>query len=131
MLLKTKHYIGIILLFVAVIVTIFVGNGYVGKLYQSFSDWMGNIDSEYYEKMKSIQVGMDKSEVISLLDEPSLVSKEPEIIETHGQFGSGRNYGTKIKNKNECLIYHHGNDIIGHYFIDEKGKVYFVNVGGT
>ena len=74
---------------------------------------------------------MMKDEVISILGKPDLISNKPDISETHGRFGSGKDYGIKITNRNVCLIYHHGNDIIGHFFIDEKEKVYFVNVGGT
>lgn len=81
--------------------------------------------------MLSIETGMKMEEVIAILGDPDEISKEKEIIQTHGKFGSGKEYGKKIKNKNICLIYYHGADIIGNYFIDNEGKVYFVNVGGT
>ena len=101
------------------------------KIHQSFIDWLGNVDREFYNKMQSIKVGMSKEDVIKILGAPDEISEEKEVVQTHGKFGSGQNYGTKIINKNICLIYYHGNDISAHYFIDENDKVYFLNVGGT
>jgi len=131
MLVKRKHKILFFLLCFAVLLTLFVYKGYHIKLHEAFFDWVSGIDRNYYEKMHSIKVGMEMDDVIKLLGKPDQISTEPEITETHGRFGSGSNYGIKIKNRNKCLIYYHGVDIIGHYFIDEEGKVYFVNVGGT
>ncbi len=101
------------------------------KMHQYFFDWLGNVDREFYDKMKSIKIGMLKEDVIKILGVPDQISTEKEIVQTHGKYGSGPNYGTKVINKNICLIYLHGNDISAYYFIDEKGKVYFINVGGT
>ena len=121
----------IIILSFAFLITIFVATGYHKDLFTALFNWSRDIDREYYKKMKSIEIGMSSKEVIEILGEPENISSEPFIVETHGKYGSGQEYGKKIRNKNKCLIYHHGADIIGHYFIDEKDKVYFINVGGT
>jgi hypothetical protein len=89
------------------------------------------VDKEYIEKMNSIKIGMTEQEVIEILGQPTGIITDSEVKETHGIYGSGNEYGKSIKNKNKVLYYHHGIDYIGHYFIDEKDRVYFVNVGGT
>jgi len=98
---------------------------------QILFDWVGNVDRDYYQKMISIKEGMHVDDVIRILGEPALISEEKEIVQTHGKYGSGKDYGIKIANINKCLIYYHGSDIEADYFIDKDGYVYFVNVGGT
>jgi hypothetical protein len=94
-------------------------------------DWARGVDREYVKKMRLIKIGMTEQEVIKILGQPDGVITDPEVKETHGIYGSGRDYGKLVENRDKVLYYHHGMDYIGHYFIDENGKVYFLNVGGT
>jgi hypothetical protein len=94
-------------------------------------DWISGADREYVKKMESIKTGMTEQEVIKILGKPQGIITDPEVKETHGSYGGGKEYGKLIKNSNKVLYYHHGLDYIGHYFIDKQGKVCFINVGGT
>lgn len=95
---------------------------------QSFFDYLGGVDRKYYAKMKSITVGMSEGEVVRMLGQPSEVITEAQVKQWHGD---PELYGKAIENRNKVLVYHHGADITGHYFLDENGNVFLTNVGGT
>jgi len=124
---KKKIYI------LSVLVLIFCGVVYViGRMVLPYIfDSIRGVDREYVEKMKSIKIGMTEQVVINILGQPHGIISDPEVKETHGIYGAGKEYGKVIKNLNKVLYYHTGVDYIGHYFIDKEGKVYFINIGGT
>jgi len=123
---KTTYIsLAVILIFCAVIYLI------ARMFLPSVMDWISGVDKEYVRKMESIKIGMTEQEVIKILGQPQGVITDPEVKETHGLYGGGKEYGKLIKNSNKVLYYHHGVDYIGHYFIDKQGKVWFINVGGT
>jgi hypothetical protein len=112
---------------------IFVAAVYLlGKAFLPYVfDRLGGVDRDYVKKMESIKIGMTEQEVIKILGQPQGIITDPEVKETHGLYGGGKEYGKLVKNSNKVLYYHHGVDYIGHYFIDKQGKVWFINVGGT
>ena len=117
-----------LLLIATFIVISMITSHYAWVKWQTFMDDLGGIDREYYKKMTSIRVGMTESQVVDLLGEPPAILYAEYAPKINQEYGL---YGKEIKNINKCLIYYHGIDLIGHYFLDEDGKVYFVNVGGT
>jgi hypothetical protein len=120
------------LIFAVSILLFSVGTYFIGKASLPYIfDSIGGYDRNYIEKMKSIEIGMTDQEVINLLGSPDGIIKRAEVIQTHGKYGHGKEYGKIIKNENKVLYYHHGVDYIGHYFINKENKVYFINVGGT
>ena len=98
------------------------------EIKQRFFDYLGGVDREYYAKMKSITVGMSEDDIVRILGQPSEVLTEPQVKQWHGDPAL---YGKAIANRNKVLVYHHGADVSGHYFLDEDGKVFLVNAGGT
>jgi hypothetical protein len=122
---KKITYIFSILIFFAVVYL--VGKTFLPYMFDQFR----GVDRDYVKKIESIKEGMTEQEVIRIMGQPTTTITDPEIKETHGIYGGGKEYGKVIKNKNKVLVYHHGVDYIGHYFIDQEGKVWFINVGGT
>lgn len=122
---KKITYILAALIFVAAVYLL--GKAFLPYIF----DRLGGVDRDYVKKMESIKVGMAEQDVTRILGQPTAIMTDPEVKETHGIYGGGKEYGKVLKNKNKVLVYHHGVDYIGHYFLDEQGKVWFINVGGT
>ena len=93
-----------------------------GEIWTSINYYIRDMDREHVEKIKSIQVGMHKEDIVKILGRPDRISTKKEISLTSSKV---------VENRNECLLYYHGIDYFGAYFLDEVNIVYYVHTGGT